>query len=120
MLKTWTFPKRILAAVVLGFALGTGLHAGRRSMVPTSYSIVQIDESISEIPWEWIPGLVIVRSEQSPPEEMAPVVQERPSRIERIAELLQRVRDRFARFASERPSLTRAINEAAALASPAS
>jgi hypothetical protein len=66
-----------------------------------------------------VPGLVIVRSDESLPEHMAPVVEERPSRADWIAELVQRVRERFVRFTSKRPSLSEEMNGAVALASRA-
>ena len=55
----WSRWKSIVAAVMVGFAEGTGLDVGRPD-IKTPFQVVQIDESDTEIPWEWVPGLVIV------------------------------------------------------------
>lgn len=66
-----------------------------------SLSRIQIDESMAEIPWEWVPGLVIIPADNASPQEPAPIVTDRPSRTQKLVGLLRRIRGRITRFATE-------------------
>jgi hypothetical protein len=93
----WGFWRRLTAALLIGFAMGTGLHVGRPGLhVP--YVILQIDDSEAEIPWEWVPGLIIHPREEGPTGLAARVDREPQTRASRIARLLRRIRHGLAHY----------------------
>lgn len=95
--RRWSFWRRLTAALLIGFAMGTGLHVGRPGLyVP--YVIVRIDDSEAEIPWEWVPGLVIHPRGEGPPEGAACVDRKPRSPASRIAGILNRIRNGLAHY----------------------
>lgn len=101
MITKWSRWKSILAAIMVGFAEGSGLDVGRPD-IHTPYGIVQLDEAEIEIPWEWVPGLIIVPEPDESPEGPEPVeLDPKPGRLQKLWE---RVRDGISRF--NRPEST--------------
>jgi hypothetical protein len=86
----WRLWRRLVGALLVGFAMGTGLHVGRPFM-PTPYTVVYVDDSEVEIPWEWVPGLIIDPQREAPPVEAVRVDQGPRTRFRRAAELLRRI-----------------------------
>ena len=91
----WSRWKSILAAVMVGFAESTGLDVGRPD-INTPFRIVQIEESDVEIPWEWVPGLMVLPEDER--ELNLPDPQEPPQKTGWLKGLVKRLRTGLHRF----------------------